>query len=225
MKKTILITALAAFSLHNANAQLSIRPEIGFNSAKTNMRYTYQMLDTASGTTAKISYEGGFSLRAGIIAGLSLEAGVLYRHMQFESVRPTIMLDGKIYEPYKLNYGIVPVSLNYDFDLGRAGSIFIGAGGYWAHAFSGSYQTPADPDFSNRIYTVDLAFGYKRPDDYKPNDMGWLLQAGYNTPVGIFIRLRYDKGMQELSTRDEKSYKNTAFSFSIGYDLKIIKEY
>lgn len=217
--------ALAAFCFQTAQAQLSIRPEIGFNSAKTNMHYKYEMLDTASGTTAKISYEGGFSLRAGIIAGLSLEAGVLYRHIQFESVRPTLSLAYKIYEPYKLNYGLVPVSLNYDFDLGRAGSVFVGAGGYWAHAFSGSYQSPADPDFSNQIYTVDLAFGYKRQDNYKPNDMGWLLQVGYNTPVGIFIRFRYDKGMQELSPWEARSCKNTAFSFSIGYDLKIIKKH
>jgi len=224
MKKTILIMALIAFGTQNAQAQLSIRPELGFNSAKTNMHYQYEMIDTASGTTAKIGFEGGFSVHAGIIAGLSVEAGVLYRHMQCKSVVPTLMLDDNINQSYKLDYGIVPVSLNYDFDLGRSGSIFIGAGGYWAHAFSGTYTTQSgNPYNSHQMSNLDLDFGDKRQNNYRSNDMGWLLQAGYNTPFGIFIRFRYNKGMEELSTWEEKSYKNAAFSISVGYDIQIIK--
>lgn len=223
MKKTILFTALVAFGFHSVQAQLSIRPELGFNSAKTNMSYKYEMIDTASGTTAQIGYEGGFSVRAGIIAGLSVEAGVFYRHMQFKSVRPTPSLADKIDDSYKLNYGIVPVSLNYDVDLGRAGSIFLGAGGYWAHAFSGTYYEYNH--WYGQGYETDMAFGNTQQDNYKPNDMGLLFQVGYKSPVGIFIRFRYDKGFEELSPNENVSYKNAAFSISVGYDIQIIKSY
>jgi hypothetical protein len=201
MKKLILI-ALATVGVMQANAQLSINPEVGYNAA--NMDYTIPTtkLDTRTLHGLKI----GATADVDIYKGLFFEPGIFYSAKGTQTVNAVTSI-------LHVNYLEVPLDLGYRFDMGKPGAIFVTAGPYLGFGLNGHYK-----DFLS--IDSDIKFG-SNATEYKKLDVGMNVSLGYVSPIGIFIRGSLSKGFTNLSNVAQTTLKNYVWGVSVGYAFQL----
>lgn len=85
------------------------------------------------------------------------------------------------------------------------GKLYIGAGPYLSFALSGTEKSGST--------SVDINFG--SGGDFKSTDYGFALNAGYETPIGIFFHLSYDYGLANIA--NGATVNNVSTHISLGY--------
>lgn len=112
-------------------------------------------------------------------------------------------------------YAEVPVNLLIRADLGVA-SFYLGGGPYAAYAISGKIKSSG--------ISEKIQFGNTNQDYMKPSDYGINLLTGLDLRGGLNLGLGYKLGLSDNAPKDLSdaiNSKNSSFSISIGYMLKL----
>ncbi|MFA6058845.1 MAG: porin family protein [Taibaiella sp.] len=192
MKKLILI-AIAAFGVMQANAQFSINPEGGINFAQTN----------SNGDKFLTGYKIGAVANIDIAKGFYIEPGLFYS-AKGRKVSSSIT-DSKL----QLNYLEIPLSLGYRYDFGKAGGIFATAGPYLGIGLNGKSTTT--------VAGVSADVDMKAGKDFERMDWGMNLSVGYISPIGIYVRAQYGMGFTDVYS----NVKNRVLGVSVGYAFQL----
>jgi hypothetical protein len=192
MKKLVLI-AIAAFGVMQANAQLSINPEVGVNFAKTNANGSKFLTGFKAGAVADIDIAKGFYIQPGLFYSMKGDKA--------EGLGATSKL--------QMNYLEIPLSLGYRYDMGNAGSIFATAGPYLGIGVNGKSTVTAAG--------VDLDRDLKAGSDFERMDWGMNLSVGYISPIGVYVRAQYGMGFTDAYANT----KNRVLGVSVGYAFQL----
>lgn len=221
--KKIILTIATAFIAQNMFAQISIAPEAGINLSGISIK---DEDGNSQDISSKVGARLGAYVNVRIAKGFFIQPGLLYsmkggRESGTESLLGiTVDYEMKM----NLNYLEVPLNIGYDYDLGKAGGIFVTAGPYLGYGLSGKYKYTVSvsgvsvPDQSGED---DINFGSKE-NEVKALDFGLNFGAGYRTPFGVYGRIQYGLGMTNLSNgNSDASFKNKGWAFTVGYAFKI----
>jgi hypothetical protein len=191
MKKLILI-AIAAFGVMQANAQFSINPEAGVNFAKV-----------GSGADFRTGYKVGAVADIDIAKGFYIQPGLFYSAKGSKSGGTNLSYE------LQTNYLEIPLSLGYRYDFGKAGGIFATVGPYLGVGLNGKYKATA------LGHSVDTDI--KAGKEFERIDVGMNLSIGYISPIGIYIRGQYGMGFTEAY----QGLKNRVLGVSVGYAFQL----
>lgn len=192
MKKLILL-AITAITVSQANAQFSINPEAGVNFAKTSANESKFLTGYKVGAVADIDIAKGFYIQPGLFYSAKGDKA--------EGVLTTSKL--------QLNYLEIPLSLGYRFDLGNAGGIFATAGPYLGIGLNGKSTVT--------VAGVSAETDLKAGDHFERMDWGMNLSLGYISPIGIYVRAQYGMGFTDVW----KNTKNRVMGVSVGYAFQL----
>lgn len=192
MKKLVLI-AIAAFGAMQANAQLSINPEVGVNFAQTNANGDKFLTGLKAGAVADIDIAKGFYIQPGLLYSM--------KGWKAEGLGATSKV--------QLNYLEIPLSLGYRYDFGNAGGIFATAGPYLGIGLNGKSTAT--------VAGISADVDMKAGKDFERLDWGMNLSVGYISPIGVYIRGQYGMGFSNVYSNT----KNRVLGVSIGYAFQL----
>jgi hypothetical protein len=211
-------TSHAAATEEAVPAKVTIAPEIGVNFLS--MVYK-SSTGNDLGTSSKILPRVGFALNMSLGEKFFIQSGLFYYQSgkKLAETGSIIGLDNSFKNNITINNIQLPLSLGYKYDLGNAGSVFVMAGAYAAYQFAGKETSD---NYISGVYAntqkSDLKFGSKDGlDNMKRFDYGLNFAAGYQLPMGLYLRLQYGLGLRQLSNNTTTSIKQGAASASIGY--------
>lgn len=219
-----MLFAVVSLVTTEMKAQVSIAPEAGvYNSATNYESNTGNTLDKKS----KIAPRAGVNLNFHLYKRFFIQTGLFY-YMSGSKLSETNSFLGTttgFASDITIHNLQIPVSLGYDYPLGKAGSLFATAGPYIGMGIKGKSTTD---NYSNDNYTgtsnTNYTFGGKAADNMKRFDLGFNFSVGYKTPFGVFVRGQYGLGVTQLSNNATTSIRNAGFSGTIGYEFKLSKK-
>jgi hypothetical protein len=151
------------------------------------------------GTSTKMGAHLGVMLNFDITEHFSVEPGLLYS-MKGAKGENDFKID--------LNYLEIPINLVYHFGEAGAGGFMVHAGPYLGYALSGKFGDESD---------IFQSGGFKKMD------YGVNIGAGYQLPMGVFVRAQYGMGLANLSDdfmgSSDVKIKNTCIGITVGYRL------
>ena len=217
--RKIILSAAVAISFFQAQAQISVAPEVGLNLA--NMKSEINGQQNPFDLKMKPGLKAGAVVHIPVAKGFFVQPGIFFsmKGTKTEYSESFMGQTASYKGSYKLNYLEIPVNLGYEYAIGKAGSVFVTAGPYLGYALSGKTVTETSLNGSS-IGTTDekIKFGSdENEDDMKAMDFGLNFSAGYKLPMGLFIRAQYGLGLANLSNVDNTTLKNNVLSFSLGY--------
>lgn len=211
MKKLMLIL-IAALAVSQGRAQITIAPEVGINWSK---------ISESDCDGLKRGFKAGAMLDVPVIKGFFVQSGLFYSGKgvkTYTAVKFREIVVDEIWGNIGLRYLELPVNLGYRYSLGKAGRIFVTAGPYLAYAFQGKRSTRLAG--SDGIVWCnskgDVSFG-SGDQEMSRLDYGLNFSAGYQLPVGLYVRAQYGLGLANLVNNSEGSFKNRVLAFSLGY--------
>jgi len=187
------------FVFSNMQAQIKFGPKVGINLSTMTLSSSGISLDP----TTLIGFHAGVVSEIPLIAGLSLQPGILYSSKgskySFMSEEGTIS-PGYVEVPVNVAYGIGSDALKF--------SIF--AGPYVAYGLTGKYKSGGESE--------DIVFGTGEDDDMNPLDYGVNFGVGVNLKA-LVISAQYGLGLANLSpdTSGDTEIKNTVIGISLAY--------
>lgn len=214
-KKKYSVVLLLCFSHSLIHSQIKIKPEICWNSASMSIENNNNLQNT----NYNIAFKGGIKL--GVYANISLfkkfslEPGLFFSQKGYLiDIRDNIDNNLSENSTLRMNTIEIPVHINYDISLKKAGSMFLFIGPYIGYAINGKYQLEGN----GYKETTQLAIGTTRTDNIKPLDFGMNAGLGYTTPYNIYLRMQAGIGCINIATKynAQKMYNNV-FGFSVGY--------
>jgi hypothetical protein len=125
---------------------------------------------------------------------------------------------------YSINTLEVPFNLVYKMDKPKGNRLIVGIGPYVAlNMFGQRKYTPMD----SSEYTWQLNIGTDARDDMRMFDVGLGVLGGYEFEKGLFFRIYYQIGLNNMSQiQDEYNYlKSKASGITIGYNIGAKKAY
>ena len=227
MKKVILSAIVLGGIAMNANAQITIAPEVGVNLANMTSKYESPIGgETSLDTKMKLGLKAGAVVTIPVAKGFFIQPGFFYS-MKGAKMSESETVLGQTFE-YKSNintsYLEIPVNLGYEYKIGNAGSVFATVGPYLGYACGGKVKSEGTlnattlPEMDEE---TDIEFGSDATDDMKPMDIGVNFSAGYKLPMGLYVRAQYGMSLTNLANEDNGTLKNKVLSFSLGYAFKL----
>lgn len=219
MKRLMILTA-GLFAVHEVNAQITLAPELGvYNS---DMVYKSNSGNTIN-KESKYMPRVGAVLNFHVYRNFSIETGLFYKQTGVKANQLISYYAGSsgFDSDLKLNNFELPVSLRYDYKLGKAGSLFGAAGPYMGYAFKGTSKgvTYINGVASDNNYDVTLGSGTAY--NMKRIDLGFNFGLGYQSPIGLYLRAQYGLGLTDLSNQSTKTMRNRGASLAVGYAFKL----
>lgn len=221
MKKLIL-SATAAMTMFAAQAQITIAPEAGLNLANASITTNSPFGDP--GTSMIAGLKAGVVAEIPVIAGFFVQPGIFYsmKGAQYKQSSDIFGIPVQVKLKVNLNYLEVPLNLGYRYVAGNAGSLFVTAGPYLGYALSGNIKTETSVMSGSTSTKDKIKFGSDK-DEMKRLDVGLNFSAGYQLPVGLYLRIQYGLGLANLYNAGNTSYKNNVLAFSLGYAIPLGK--
>lgn len=223
MKKLILTIAVS-IAAAQVQAQISIAPEVGVNLANASVNQESPFGGTLSPSTKmKVGIKAGAFVDIPVAGGFFIQPGAFFSMKGYKSSYSLSFLGSTASAEYtaSLNYVEIPVNLGYRYTIGNAGSIFVTAGPYLGYAISGKVKGES---FLNGVSQgkeeEDIDFG-SGDEEVKPLDFGLNFSAGYQLPMGLYVRAQYGLGLSNLANNSGGSFKNRVLAFSLGYAFPI----
>lgn len=221
MKKLIL-SATAAMTMYAAQAQITIAPEAGLNLANASISTNSPIGDP--GTSMIAGLKAGAVAEIPVVAGFFVQPGVFFSMKGARSTQSASLLGIPVKQKLKINlsYFEVPLNLGYRYVAGNAGSLFVTAGPYLGYALSGTWKTETSASTGTITTKDNIKFGSDK-GEMKRLDVGLNFSAGYQLPVGLYLRVQYGLGLTNLYHTSNGTYKNNVLAFSLGYAIPIGK--
>ncbi len=239
MKKTIRLTAIAAFTLiGTASLGQSLNFNGGFTTSTFKMEgmtdesssyssdgysYTYSTkFKHLNGFNAALGYEFKFGKR------LSLETGLKYQTRGFRIVGEysykygTEKSESHSTISYKMNYLDLPIVLNTAILTGDF-RVYARTGIYAGYMTGAKYMGRHDYQSSNGDNGSEEFSEKMEADDLEGRFAGGLILGAGAEYKGFYFEANYNIGVASLEDIDDKTYTND-LSFSLGYKLKFKKK-
>lgn len=119
-----------------------------------------------------------------------------------------------------IQYIEIPLNATYTLNT-NGGQMQIGAGPYYALAFSGRMKNAIEAEEDEEQRTEKLKFGNSVDDNFRRHDFGLNFAAGFRFNNKIAIKAGYGLGLANISSASsEGTIKNRLFSVGLGYSLK-----
>jgi len=217
MKKLILTIAVG-ITAAQVQAQISIAPEAGVNLSNASVS-TNIFGNNPIDTKMKLGLKAGAVVDIPVVGGLFVQPGAFFsmKGYKVSSSATVLGITTETTGTSALNYLEIPVNLGYRYTIGDAGSVFVTAGPYLGYAFSGKVKQKSTVNGTTMTDTEnDIEFGSK-DNEMKPLDFGLNFSAGYQLPMGLYVRAQYGLGLSDLSNTSLASHKNRVLAFSVGY--------
>lgn len=198
MKKFITLLACVSALSYAGNAQVSFGPAVGLNLANNGQKMAGTKISTKMvtgvhvGGVAKINFTDNLFLMPGV----------------FFSTKGSKFDVGGADMKTSLSYIEIPVNLGYSI---ASTGIFITAGPYLGYAVGGKFKVGDESE--------NIKFGSdETKDDLKPMDLGINVGAGYQLPLGIFVKAQYGIGLANLAPggNSDNSIKNSVIGITVG---------
>jgi hypothetical protein len=221
MKKLILTIAVG-ITVAQAQAQISIAPEVGVNLSNASVS-TNIFGNNAIDTKMKPGLKAGAVVDIPIVGGLFVQPGAFFSMKGYKvtSSATVLGITTETKGTSALNYLEIPVNLGYRYTISDAGSVFVTAGPYLGYAFSGKVKQKSTVNGNTVTDTeTDIDFG-SDDTEMKPLDFGLNFSAGYQLPMGLYVRAQYGLGLSDLSNTNLASHKNRVLAFSLGYAFRL----
>jgi hypothetical protein len=166
------------------------------------------------------SFQPGFNAGAivdiNLNKNLSLQPGIFYTTKGEKINNDEVLIDGSfegtVTTHIKLNYIQMPVNLLYHINAGRATSIYLGGGPYFAYGVGGSVTDGqvTDPVHFSGAPDIFTPLTYKNPD------IGIGLLAGVQLAKRFLVDAGYDYGLTNISNGGA-DFANRVIHVSVGY--------
>ncbi len=232
MKKFVFALLLSGFSL-GAYAQIKTGSELGLQLTNFTNRITQNGQTTIRSGDLKPSFRAGVIVDFLVIKRFSIQPGIYYSLNSLQESLPVTLSDGTYDNKTRLliHTAQFPAYLMYKTSVEGKGRFFIGAGGYLSYALAGQQhlETPIEVTDStrptnNRVEVVksdrNIKFGNNKSlDDYKPLGYGLTGCIGYETPVGLYVRGQFMKGLANTRPNGNSNNVNTNWQFGVSVGL------
>lgn len=209
MKKILCILSFTSF-LYNTHSQaqsFSIKPEIG-----ANLNSLHHSDDIQTLKNNMTGLKAGVALNLKIGNNLFLEPGVFF---DMKNAKFNQSDNGLVFErDFSLQYLTIPVNFLGQLPIG-IGKIFVSAGPYIGLGLSGTQ------DFTvNGISTTfeEEVFG-KNEHQLSQYDFGANIGVGYITPIGLYGRVQYGWGFNNLSNINQQQINLRSWQISLGWSI------
>jgi hypothetical protein len=226
---TILLCSLNLFAF----GQIKVGSELGLQLTNFTNKITQNGNTTTRSGDLKPSFRAGLIIDLLMINSLSIQPGLFYSLNNLQESSPVKLTDGVYDSKSRLTIHTVqlPVYLMYKTSLEGKGRFFIGAGGYLSYALAGRHysEIPIEIVDSTRPTNFKTEFlkskrniklgNNKTLDDYKPIGYGLLGCVGYETPVGLYVRGQFMKGLANVRPNGNSNNINTNWQFGISVGL------
>jgi len=163
-----------------------------------------------------VGFQGGLVVDIGITENFSIIPELLYsqrgaynKYEEIENKKNTVEFS------FILNYLQVPVNLAYKLNVGSS-KLSLFAGPYVGYALSGQFKTDYNMDGEKESEKEDIEFG-SDVEQMKALDYGVNIGAGFEFGSGMFLKLQYNMGLNNLSNDNSANVKNTNVAFTVGY--------
>ena len=194
MREKLFVGILFLFWMNAISAQIKVGITAGLNLSNN----SYSGYNETSVNNSKAGFQ------AGIVADYSINEKF--------SILPEFVftqLGSKGSKSYlRLNYLQLPVNYAYKFNIGNFSKLFVFAGPYIGLGLTAKLKTE-EGNF------LDVKFG-STEDAYKPFDFGFNAGIGYQYNK-IFLRIKYSRGLYNISHIKDSSLKNINLAISAGY--------
>jgi hypothetical protein len=221
--KKILIAATLIASVQQLHAQISFDPEIGVNLSTASFTTTDVNNPIVEKTGSKVGFRLGCFVDVPLVKSLSIQPGMFYSMRGYKTSYDSVVASSPYTYRFKMSLGYLefPVNVKYNCSLGEAGSFFVAAGPYLGVAMSGHAHKTESWEGSTQTEDADLTFG-SDPGNIKSFDFGFNGAIGYETPLGIYLKIQYGHGLNNLLQAGAASLHNKGFAFTFGYDIKTV---
>lgn len=211
--KKLLLLFISMIEAAGGYAQLSINPEAGINFSTAVSKNDNLKTDSKY----RIGYKAGALVDISIYNGVYIEPGIFYtvKGVTLNTSAVGVLSENKI----TLNYLEVPINIGYKYNFDKAGAMFVFAGPYWGIGLNGKNESHTNGMSAEN----DIKFGHKVTDEFIKADFGLNVGAGYVLLSGLYFRLQYGAGLCNISNVENTSWKNRAWSASLGYTFKMAK--
>jgi len=232
MKKMIFLLAIGCAAFAQANAQVTVGPELGLNFSSLSTRVNG--INGDNGT--RVGLKVGGAVDFAITPNISIQTGLYYDAMGAHERTSTSTVNeagvGTVHDvknDYRIDYLQIPANFVYKFGNPNYGQFFLGAGPYLAFALGGRVansdvttvhhangtvtSTSTNTDYSLRIGNN------ANTDDVKGVDAGLNFNLGYEFAMGLFVRGNAGIGLVNIMPGgDDNNYMhNGSFTLSVGY--------
>ena len=219
MRVIYLLTVLL-LSATIARAQIGYGVEGGAGMAT--MRFApsqYPIYYTSGEANPVASYRIGALIDVPIHKHLALQSGIYFTRkgaVRSFSYYRNDSFNETVHQTLLLNYAGMPLMVCYKFSMQGKGRMMAGIGADIAYAIGGrnklsdDYTSYGIHGTSNDNTTVSVG------NTVKGVDLGLALMAGYEAPTGLFVRVSYTTGTQDIGVGTEIS-KNRSVLLSAGY--------
>ncbi len=199
--KKILVILMAVFLSNAAIAQVNFGIKAGYNSASVNSSDEEITADGKAlsglniGAIMNVKLKDNLSFQTGLSIG---NKGVSVAH------------EGHA-DKFKFTAADIPMNLV----LNTKSGLFVGTGLNFGYNLSGKLDSHDDPD-------ENYSFEFGKGKNFFRSDLGVNFLAGYQLKSGVFLRANSLIGLKDLKPGPE-TWKNNAFSISLGYMFKSSK--
>lgn len=173
-------------------------------------------------------FHAGVNVNIPMATDFYFQPGLLYtvKGANNEFFTPPLKASGDYTTTTKLSYIELPLNLLYRPQLGN-GYLLLGFGPYVAYGIGGkettqlnstSFERPVEFENTVSSWSDLISNAY-----YRPFDAGANILFGYELAMGAFIQMNAQLGLLNIKPEyewisdDQSTYKNTGFSFSLGY--------
>lgn len=173
-------------------------------------------------------FHAGVNVNIPMATDFYFQPGLLYtvKGANNEFFTPPLKASGDYTTTTKLSYIELPLNFLYRPQLGN-GYLLLGFGPYVAYGIGGkettqlnstSFERPVEFENTVSSWSDLISNAY-----YRPFDAGANILFGYELAMGAFIQMNAQLGLLNIKPEyewisdDQSTYKNTGFSFSLGY--------
>jgi hypothetical protein len=210
MKKMMLLFACSLGMTAYTQAQVKFAPVVGVNLSNSAVK----LLDDKADTKMKPGFHVGALVSLPLTNNLALLPGVMFSTKGYKTEDE--VLGVKTTSNIGLNYVEVPVNVAFMTGTEETGRFMVHAGPYVGYALSGKSKTKVGSVEKEE----DIEIGNdEKKDMLKPLEIGANVGVGYQLPMGLFGRVDYHHGFNNiLSGGDDKnSFANRNFMLTFGY--------
>ena len=212
MKKTLFILLLSILFAGTSFAQVKVGVTVGLNSSSF----------SETGDEAE-EYNYLIGLQAGLV--------VDFKITEIVSVIPELLFSQRgAYQLFEqvgnakntqknyciLNYLQLPLNLAANFKVGQSSKFTVFAGPYAGYLLNAQQKIETEIDGEKTTETEDIKIGSGK-EEMKALDYGINIGAGYQFGNGMFIKVQYNLGLNNLYNYDSRTLKNRNLAITIGY--------
>ena len=215
MKKNLLILVLSILFTGTSFAQTKFGITAGFNGSGISYGGEYDKESAVAGTL--VGFQVGLLVDLGITENISVIPEILYSQRgAFQKYEEEGNSKNTQSITYVFNYLQLPVNLAFKFNIGSSSKMSLFAGPYFGYLLSAEGKLETDIDGEKNEEKEKFEIG-SNEDQFKALDYGVNAGLGFHWGNGMFLKLQYNLGLNNIVNFSEPTWKNKNVAITLGY--------